>query len=800
MESVTFSIEREEGGLRHYALQTTQAQREDTPRSRKVDEQPDLPRVRSGDLAFDALFALALEDMRLNSVSEIRDEAYCGDEGIRRDVFRTGEKWPYVWTRDVAYAVDLGLVALDPRRSANTILFKISAFRSGLTPPPTIPEGSLQIVQDTGSGGSWPVSTDRVSWAFAAEALLDQLIGRDREAFADLACRALCGTIAADRAAAFDPRSGLYGGEQSFLDWRTQTYAPWVTDNLAWMSKSSALSTNACHHRALIVASRLSSERGDALEAERYGLMAGALAQAINQHFWIPAAGLYASLTTPGHEPRSEARFDLLGNALVILGGIAPPDRARSVLSRYPHGPAGAPVYFPQQPNIAVYHNRAIWPFVTAYGLAAAHRVRHVAAADAAVETLMRGAALNLSNMENLEWLTGRPEFDDGPVINSRRQLWSVAGYLGMVVRSFFGYAASPEGLVFEPFLTSAMRSRLGDQPSATLEGMSYQGASLDVVLNLPPVLDTPGYHPLERVMLNGERVEGAIPRNQLRDLERNTVVLFFGPLQASGEKITKLPEIDPLSRVAPEAFAPECPQVSVVEEGGQAFLEVFDPVNDPANTCYEVFRDNASMGWMEKPGRWAEALARRECGYHYAAVAEFRSSGHRSHSSRPLRVDGDGFRFFPASENGTPLENWGAPEDLLAFAPIGITKPGTYAFCLRYHNTSKKIGSGVTCGVKTVRLVFLRGGDAGAGVVQMPSVDDRGGGRRWVESTAVVLDLAPGDYRLEVADFFNMSYLTANETYLHKGGREGPYNRVNIAGLCVITLANSDEAIAAKG
>ena len=56
---------------------------------------------------------------------------------------------------------------------------------------------------------------------------------------------------------------------------------------------------------------------------------------------------------------------------------------------------------------------------------------------DAQLDSLMRGAALNLSNMENLEWQTGRNWVEDGefsgPVVNSRRQLWSVAGFLVVI-------------------------------------------------------------------------------------------------------------------------------------------------------------------------------------------------------------------------------------------------------------------------------------------------------------------------------------------------------------------------------
>lgn len=38
----------------------------------------------------------------------------------------TGANWPYVWTRDVAYAADLGLTPLDPARMRNTLDFKTS--------------------------------------------------------------------------------------------------------------------------------------------------------------------------------------------------------------------------------------------------------------------------------------------------------------------------------------------------------------------------------------------------------------------------------------------------------------------------------------------------------------------------------------------------------------------------------------------------------------------------------------------------------------------------------------------------
>ncbi len=264
-------------------------------------------------------------------------------------------------------------------------------------------------MQDTGSGGSWPVSTDRVTWAFAAEETLRTLPARERAAFAARALAALTNTIENDRLAAFDAEDGLYTGEQSFLDWRDQSYASWIVDDLASMASAKSVSTNAAHYQALTLTARLARESGDAARAARYEGWASKLKLAVNARLWLPDAGMYSSLTAAHFDKAPLHKFDWLGQSLAILTGIASDEQARSILARYPHGPMGPPVIWPQQPGMPVYHNRAIWPFVTGYGLKAAAQAGNAAVADAAYESLMRGAALNISNMENLEWLSGQP-------------------------------------------------------------------------------------------------------------------------------------------------------------------------------------------------------------------------------------------------------------------------------------------------------------------------------------------------------------------------------------------------------
>ena len=126
------------------------------PSERTVVEQRDAPILRSGVLLTDALFAMAVDDARLNAVEQVADAAFA--EPVDCSCYTTGELWNWVWTRDIAYATELGLAWLDPERAANSLLLKLSERKDG---------GDLQMVQDTGTGGSWPVSTDRITWACA---------------------------------------------------------------------------------------------------------------------------------------------------------------------------------------------------------------------------------------------------------------------------------------------------------------------------------------------------------------------------------------------------------------------------------------------------------------------------------------------------------------------------------------------------------------------------------------------------------------------------------------------------------
>jgi hypothetical protein len=795
-DMVRFSTPDIKAPLRSYAQSSTMPLRDPGPQYTTFAESPNLPTVRSGSLAFDALFALATTEMQQASVKQIKDGNYKGGAAIDCDCFETGEKWHYVWTRDLSYAANLGLAMLDPQRVRNSLDFKLSGWRAGVPPQVAGSNGAdgLQIIQDTGSGGSWPVSTDRISWAFGAEEVLKTLPQDQRKALARRALQALSNTIEGDRVAAFHSATGLYTGEQSFLDWREQSYASWIVNDIAALASSKALSTNAAHYKGLSLAADLAQELGDTEHAARYRDWASLLKLAINRHFWLEDEGMYSSLTAAHFDGAPLHKFDWLAQTLAITTGVADAARAARILARYPHGPMGAPVIYPQQPNQPIYHNRAIWPFVTAYGLRAAAMHRNVSVADAAYRTLIRSAGLNLSNMENLEWLSGQPLLLDeknpsliGPVINSRRQLWSVGAYLGMVVQQVFGVTTTKDGIALAPFITSALRREaFGKSTSITMNALRLRDRSMTIHIALPPSKATNGYYEVESISLNGKLVS---PTIKWEDLAADNVIdIRLGRLQPGQQRIRKV-TADPYQQSA-AVFAPADPTITAVR--GSTVL--FD--GPAANTRYNAYRNGKLAASLLQGGQWTDPIAQGQACY--AIEAQFISSGNRSHHSAPVcrdkgieiavtdaRVASNVAIAAPDGRFTEPrLKNWGAGTDTLHVSGIEVSKAGRYMVQMRYHNGSNQINLGISGGVKWLTVRDAAGSIVAQGVVQLPHARLMKSMTPPVYSTPLPANLKAGIYQLSLGDHYNMSYLQANASFSAAGGVDGPSNRADLFGV----------------
>jgi len=348
----------------------------------------------------EALTNLALEEAVLN---------------IRADgAFSAGAAWQGVWTRDVAYASQLSLAYLFPENVKTSLRAKLSS------------DG--RIIQDTGTGGSWPISSDRHIWTLAAWEVF--LATGDKEWLEEIrepVLRALQEDLLWNR----DPVSGMLLGETSFEDWREQTYPPWMS--AAEIHGSHALSTNIIFKRALEIGLILSE---DPQVIRSWPQLIDRLDRGILRHFWRDALGAPASyvMAVPAWTPAPHR--DLLGESLGIhyLSSFTSVDS--QLVASYPRTAYGSPVISHQLPHSPAYHNKAIWPFVEAYSLLAAKQVGNQAVFAHGFNGLTRAAALFLSHQENFEYATGRPDLTQ---VNSDRQLWSIAGWLGAVYKGLFG-------------------------------------------------------------------------------------------------------------------------------------------------------------------------------------------------------------------------------------------------------------------------------------------------------------------------------------------------------------------------
>jgi hypothetical protein len=804
-DTVRYTTPDTGAALRHYTQSTTARVRQgDTmtgPQHIAYAETAQLPTVRSGSLAFDALFALAGVEMQRDAVSQIQDGSYNGGQPIPCNCFKTGELWHYVWTRDLSYAAALSLAMLAPDRVRNSLQFKLAGYRAGVMPGPAVAgtADGLQIVQDTGSGGSWPVSTDRMSWVFGAAEALKALAPADRQAFGATALQALRNTLDNDRLAVYDSVDGLYNGEQSFLDWREQSYAAWIPGDLASMATSKALSTNVGHYQALTLAATLAREQGEPALAARYTGWASDLKAAINRRFWQEDAGMYSSLTAGHFDGAALYKYDWLGQSLAIIHGIADQRQAQSILAHYPHGPLGAPVIFPQQPGVAVYHNRAMWPFVTAHGLRAAAMTANVAVADAAYDTLLRGAALNLSNMENFEWLSGQTMLEDkqaqadlsGPVVNSRQMLWSIGGYLGMVVGEIFGVRTTDTGIILHPFVTAKLRREaFAGSDTATLDNLQLRGKRLRVQLLLPAATpDRDGYYAIDSITLNGQPVGPALDWSALAD--DNRIAIRLGPLQAGQQAIRRV--TGQPYQVDPALFSPYEPHLAVARSAGGAPTLRISPVGTTAGVVYNIYRNGQLAAQGLTAASWTDRAQRPAGNTCYAVEALYAASGNRSHHSAPVCLEpgraigaGDARVVSNRKAAGGRIANWGAPGDTFAVRDVRIAHAGAYALQLRYRNTAHQINLGISGGVKWLAVKDAAGKVVAAGVVQMPHSPATAGPSY---STPLRASLPAGSYRLELSDFYNMSYLQSNTTYSDAGGVQGPSNHFDLHGVRIMPL-----------
>jgi len=393
------------------------------------------PEFGSSSLLLDALYNMALDEMVM----------LMEEDGT----FRTGKEWAGVWTRDVSYATLLSLAWLDPERCMNSLMRKVSDNR---------------IIQDTGTGGAWPVSSDRVVWALAAWEIYIYTGDKDwlMNAFGIITT-----SMEADTMTITDPETGLIRGESSFLDWRKQTYPLWMEP--ADIYGSLNLGTNVAYCQALRVTGMMARELG---REDNWSKRADELRDKINSHLWLEDRGYYGQYLYGRRYRTVSPRAEALGESFSVLFGIADEERSLRVLQNTPVTPFGITCIYPQIPGIPPYHNDGIWPFVQAFWTMANAQERKVEAVEAGMASILRPAALFLTNKEN--FVAGNGDFE-GTETNSDRQLWSVAAMLAMHHRVIMGISFEADRMNFSPVIPESFND------TYSLSGLKYRNGTYNI-------------------------------------------------------------------------------------------------------------------------------------------------------------------------------------------------------------------------------------------------------------------------------------------------------------------------------
>ncbi len=806
------------GDHRTYELTSNADLRDNRPPDKRVtfSETAHHASVRTGNVMFDGLYAMAVHEALQNSVAEIKDNAYGHGVPIKLDAYQTGEFWTYVWTRDLAYSVNLALGGFDPQRAVNSLLFKTSVIKSSV-----VGGFANQIIQDTGSGGSYPVSTDRIVWALGASETLKYLDGEARERFLKQVWPVLRDTIEQDRRLVFDPKSGLYRGEQSFLDWREQTYPGWTKDNVLTIAMSKSLSVNAANYFLLQTAGEYAGRFGHKVDETRYIQWAAELKVAINERFFDPEAGLYGTfLLSDGLNDIRVRRYDLLGESLAILFGIADQYKAKTILKNYPVGPHGPSVVWPQERTVSIYHNQAIWPFVTAYWTKAGRQGNNPEVVNQGVYSLEKLAAFNLSNMENFDFITGRPEVKgqalNGPVINSQRQLWSVAGYLSMVQDVVFGLETSWDGIRFQPFITAKLRNdTFAASEVLELRDFVFRNTRHKVRVHLPNANpQNNGVCAIQNVELNGKKIGNGFV--SATSLESSNQWDIFLQAPSSPQQLAPLRVVEVSNERA--LFGPLQPTWDETQQGGitvkDGRLALHYRHADTGNVAFNIYRDGQQVAKGVKQTMWVDSSsADLSAAVHtYTVEAVDLQSGNVSHLAPPRRYAvGSQEQVILAKDiqnrggnlvDGHHFENWGQPDHELVTKRFSVSRTGSYQLCSEFSNGSGPVNTGITSAVKKIEVVEARSNAAIAtGYLIMPQSGDW---KRWDRSSPIAANLSAGvEYTIRLCEdeySRNMSYLKNNERYTAwPGGGTTGNNFVNIAAFHLLRISNGSYLSLAK-
>lgn len=618
------------------------------------------PSLSSSSTLHDAIFTMGLDEM----VNAVEPDS----------TLRTGKEWPGVWTRDVSYSIILSMAMLQPEVSRISLEHKIS------------PKGT--IIQDTGSGGAWPVSSDRQIWGIAA---FEVYKATGDQTWLRRIYPVIKQSLEDDYATIYDPETGLVRGETSFIDWREQSYPRWML--CADIYQSEALGTSVVHAQAWKTLSEIASLLGHDGEARTYAARSAKMAQAINDKLWLNDKGYYAMYLYGRDNLIVNPRAETLGESLAILFDVASPQRAKLITEKNPVTPYGPAIFIPQISDMPAYHNNALWPFVASYWTLANAKAQNSRGVLLGIGSVFRPAALFATNKENFN-------LDNGDItteLNSSNMLWSLSGNIALTMRILFGITPEIDGLSFAPFIPKELNDR------RTLTGLRYRDMTLDITVE--------GYGSrISKFYLNGKARSPFIPA----DLKgRQTIKIVMDnnlpqPMKVNETANVKAP-ITPTVWMTYDAYIPDSregsPRLNLLKWQPIEYIDHYIVLRDGKQVAM-----TRETSWnATEPGEY-QVIGVDTNGVQSFASAPF-SNRHETAVEMPVetnRINSDEACNVPR----TPLHGYrgtGFAEIDHTTSPIhigvDIKEAGTYSLDFRYANGNGPVNTENKCAIRTVQV-----------------------------------------------------------------------------------------------
>ena len=615
------------------------------------------PTLKTGNKLLQAVYTMGLDEM----VNNVEPDT----------TLRTGKEWAGVWTRDVSYSIILSMAAMQPEAAKISLMRKVNA------------DG--QIIQDTGSGGAWPISTDRMIWAVAAYELYKVTGDKDWLQYLYDVVKA---SLEKDQTTVMSS-DGLVRGETSFIDWREQSYPKWM--QTADIYSSESFNTAVVHAAAMEVLAKAAEQLGKKKEATEWQMRADALKTNINNSFWLEDKGHYGMYRYGRDFLVMNPRNETLGQALAILYGVADAEKSASITEKSPITKYGAPVFYPQIADMPSYHNNALWPFVASYWTLANAKAGNEQGVLQGFGSIIRPASLFATNKENLT-------LDNGDItteLNSSNMLWSLAGNLALTQKLLFGINYEEDGIRFAPFIPKALSD------TRTLSGLHYRNAVVNVTVE--------GYGDrIAEFYINGKKTDTPFLSAKAKGVQDVRIVMADNSFKNMSVNMRDNKKA-PLTPTLRWAYTPEAP-FTVLEWNPIEYIASYDIIRDGKvidnvrTTTYNATVPGEYMV-VGVAGDGTRGFASEPMNNRPYTIIEFEGETDKAVSPEisyaPVTpITGMNGGFVETSQSTPPIEfEFEAPE------------AGTYVMAVRYANGNGPVNTENKAAIRTL------GVDTGAGV-----------------------------------------------------------------------------------